>query len=73
MFDASTVSPLSKVHNWAALMGAADKGHEMVLELVSGAVSICVLHHFSSLTRLKGSWGQVCPENVPKPKLKSIF
>ncbi len=38
----------------------------MVLELVSGADFRCVLHHLSSLTRLKGSWGQVWPENNPK-------
>ena len=45
----------------------------MVLELVSGADFRCVLHHFSSLTCLKGSWGQVWPESGPKPKLKFRF
>jgi hypothetical protein len=48
--------------------GRTENGHEMVLELVSGADTRCVLHHFSSLTCLKGSWGQVCG---PKQKLKS--
>ncbi len=39
-----------------------ENGHEMGLRLVSGADSSCVLHHFSILTCLKGSWGQVWPE-----------
>jgi hypothetical protein len=47
--------------------------NEMVLKLVSGVEFSCVLYHFSSPTCLKGSWGQVWPENGPKPKLKSIF
>ncbi len=34
----------------------------MVFEFVSWADYGCVLHHFSSLTRLKGSWGQVWPK-----------
>ncbi len=51
--------------------GRTDNGHEMVSALVSGADFRCVLHQFSSLTWLKGSWGQVWPENGPKPKLKA--
>jgi hypothetical protein len=35
--------------------------------LVYGADFKCVLHHFSSLTRLTGSWGQVWPESGRKP------
>ncbi len=50
--------------------GRAEKRHEMALCLAPGADCTCVLHHFSSLTRLKGSWGQAWPENGPKPKLK---
>jgi hypothetical protein len=42
----------------------------MVLELASGVDLRCLLHYFSSLTCLKGSWGQVRPENGPKPKRK---
>ncbi len=34
----------------------------MAFELVSWVDFRCVLDHFSSLTRLKGSWGQVWPE-----------
>ena len=41
----------------------------MVLELVSGADCRCLLHHFSSLARLKGSWGQAWPESGPKPNI----
>ncbi len=41
--------------------------------MVSGVDFRCVTHHFSSLTRLKGSWGQVRPENGPKPKHKLRF
>ena len=51
--------------------GRTQNRYEMALELVSGADFRCVLHHLSSLTRLKGSWGQVWSENDPKPKLKS--
>ncbi len=53
--------------------GRIENGHEMVLESVSEADFMCVLHHLSSLTCLKWSWGQVWPENGPKPKLKFIF
>ncbi len=53
--------------------GRTAHGHEMALELVPGADLRCVLHHFSSLTCLKGSWGQVWPESDPNPKLKSRF
>ena len=53
--------------------GRTENDHEMVLELVSGADFRFVLHHLSSLTCFKGSWGQVWPENGPKPKLKSRF
>ena len=38
----------------------------MALELVYGANFRRVLHHFSSLTRLKGSWGQLWPKTGPK-------
>ncbi len=53
--------------------GRTENGHEMVFALVSGADFRCILHHFSSLTSLKRSWGQVWPENGPKPKLKFRF
>ena len=39
--------------------------HEMALELVYGANFMCVLHHFSSLTCLKGFWGQLWPKTDP--------
>ncbi len=35
--------------------GRTDKGHEIVLELASGAAFACVLHHFSGRGRLEGS------------------
>ncbi len=50
--------------------GRTENGHEMVFELVFGVDVRCLLHHFSSLTCLKGSWGQVWPGHGPKPKLK---
>ncbi len=50
--------------------GRKQKSHGMVLELVPGADYTCVLHHFSSLALLMGSWGQVWPESGQKPKLK---
>jgi hypothetical protein len=53
--------------------GRTEHGYEMALDLLSEADSGCVLHHFSSLARLKGSWGQVWSENGPTPKLKSGF
>ncbi len=53
--------------------GRTANGHEMVLELVSGADFRCVLHLLLSLTCLKRSWGQVWPETGPKPKLKYRF
>ncbi len=41
--------------------------HEMASELVYGANVRCVLHHFSSLARSKGSWGQLWrPKTGPK-------
>ncbi len=44
---------------------------EMALYLIYGPKCRWVLHHFPSLTRLKGSWGQFWPENKPKQqKLK---
>jgi hypothetical protein len=44
----------------------------MALELVYGANLGCVLDHFSSLTRLKGSWDQLEPNTDPKqPKTKT--
>jgi hypothetical protein len=46
--------------------------HEMALELVYGANFRCGLHHISSLTRLKGSWGQLWSKTNPKrPKTKT--
>ncbi len=48
-----------------------ENGHEMVLDLASGADFGYVLNHFSSLTCLKGSWGQVWPEHGPKPNPKT--
>ncbi len=53
--------------------GRTDNCHEMVLDLVFGVDFKCVLHHFSSLTSLKASWGQVAPESGPKPKVKFRF
>ncbi len=53
--------------------GRTENGHEMVLEMVSGVDFETVLHHLSSLTWLRGSWGQVWQENGPKPKLKFIY
>ncbi len=47
-------------------------GDEFVLELVSGADFRCVLHHISSLTHLKKSWGQVWLESGPKPTKTKI-
>ena len=47
--------------------------HEMTLELVHGADFACVLHHFSSPTRLKGPWSQNLAQNSQKPKLKFKF
>ena len=38
----------------------------MAFKLVYGANFRCVLHHFSSLTRLKGSCGQLWPKTCPK-------
>ena len=35
-----------------------ENGHQMALEVVSGAHFGCTLHHFSSWTRLRGSWGR---------------
>ncbi len=53
--------------------GRSDNRYEMALELVLGADFRGVLHHDSSLNRFEGSWGQVGPENGPKPKLKFRF
>ena len=47
-----------------------ENGHET--ELVSGANFVCVLHHFSGPTRLKGPRGQCQPEIRRKPKAKNI-
>ena len=41
-------------------------GHDMALDLVSGANFRCVLYHCSSLTRWSGSRGQDWPENNRK-------
>ncbi len=53
--------------------GRTENRYEMALELVSGADFTSVLHHYPSLARINGSWGQVWPESGPKPKLKSRF
>ncbi len=53
--------------------GRTENSHEMVLELLTRADFKCELHHVSSLTRLKVSWGQVWPENSPKSKVKCGF
>ncbi len=53
--------------------GRTENGHGMVLELVSGSDFRCVLHHLASLTRLKGSWGQVWPANGPKPTKTAFY
>ncbi len=45
----------------------------MALELVPGANFRHVPHHFSSLIRWNGSWGQAWPGNDRKTKLKSYF
>ncbi len=43
------------------------------LDMVPGANFECLLHHFSSLIRLMGSWGQL-PKSFPKlPKTKIII
>ncbi len=39
--------------------------HGMALYLTYGA-ACCTLHHFSSLSRFKGSWGQLWPTDGPK-------
>ncbi len=43
--------------------------HEMVSELVYGANSRCVLHHFSSLTCLTESWGLLWSTNGPTQQI----
>ncbi len=43
--------------------GRTGKGQAMTLEFVSWADFGVVLRVFSSLTRLEGSWDQVCPES----------
>jgi hypothetical protein len=59
---------------YLSLGDRTENGHETAIYLVSGADFRGVLHHLLSLTRLKGSWGQVWAENGPKPiKLKSRF
>ncbi len=45
----------------------------MALEFISWADYRCVLQQFSSLTRLKGSWGQVCPESGRKPTKTNLY
>ncbi len=50
-----------------------ENGHEMAVEFVSGADFRHVLHHRSSVTCLKGSWGKVWQENGPRLKLKFRF
>ncbi len=73
--------PIAHIY-WVGLMGGildcslggrGEIRYEMTFEFVSEADFMCVLHHFSSLTNLEGSWGQSCPENGPKPKLKFRF
>jgi len=48
-------------------------GHEIALELVSGAHFGRVLRHFLGPTRLKGSWGQVRQEIRQNPPIKSLI
>ncbi len=45
----------------------------MVLYLVCGTDFRCVLHPFSSLTRLEGSWGQAWPESWRKLTKTKIY
>ncbi len=52
--------------------GRTENGHEMALELVSGVDFRCIVHHVSSLTRLKRSWGQVCTQNLHRRSLMNI-
>ncbi len=47
--------------------------HGIAVEFVSEVVLRCVLHHCSSLTHLKGSWGQMLPESGPKFEHKGRF
>ncbi len=47
--------------------------HEMALELNSCADFSCVLHDFSSRTRLEGSWGPIWPENGRKSAKTKIY
>ncbi len=51
-----------------SFVGRTANCYETALRLVSGTDFRSLLHHSSSLTRLKGSWGQVWPENGPKTK-----
>ena len=44
----------------------------MALELASGADFGCILHHFSSWTRLRPSRGQVRPGDAEKPRNVSL-
>ncbi len=50
--------------------------HEMALEFVYGVHFRCDLHHYSSLSRFKGSWGQLWPKTGPNQqnmKTKTII
>ncbi len=47
--------------------------HEIALELVSRADFRWVLHHVSSRSRLKGSWGPVCPEDFKKKSKTEVY
>ncbi len=53
--------------------GRTENGHKVVFEFVSGADFTCLLHHVPSLTRLKGSRGQVWSKSGRKLKLKLRF
>ncbi len=47
--------------------------HETDFELAYGANFRCVLHHLSSLTRLKWSWSHIRAENDRKPTGIEIY
>jgi hypothetical protein len=53
--------------------GRTENRYAMLFQWVSRVDFRCVLHHFSSLTCLNGSWAKIWSGSDPKPKVKSIF
>jgi hypothetical protein len=51
------------------VLARKEYGNETTFDFVSGVDFRYVLHHLSSLTRFKGSWGRVWPESSPKTKI----